>query len=145
MAYIYLASPYTSDDKFLKIARYRAALRACTELMAAGELVFCPVAYGHSVEDKSRQEFPYEYWLRWSKSLLAPSKSLYVLTIPGWASSPGVAAEVRMAHELEIPILGYTHGPDAEQVSGFEILQEFGLTPRMRRPPINFPKDRCVD
>jgi hypothetical protein len=145
MPYIYLASPYTSDDKFVQIARYRAALRASAELMKHGEIVFCPVAYGHSVEDKLRQNFPWDYWLRWSKAMLAPAKSLYILTLPGWESSKGLAAEVRMAHDLEIPILGYPHGGDCEPISGFEIMQEFGLTPRKRQVVINFPKDTPGD
>jgi hypothetical protein len=145
MAYIYLASPYTSDDKFVQIARYRSALRASAELMAAGELVFCPVAYGHSVEDKLRQTFPWEYWMRWSKAMLAPAKSLYVLTLPGWEASKGLRDEVHLAYSLEIPILGYPHGHDCEPVSGFEIIMEFGLTPRVRRPHVEFPKDRGED
>jgi hypothetical protein len=145
MPYIYLASPYTDNDKFIKISRYRAALRACTELMAAGEVVFCPVAYGHSLEDKSRQTFPYDYWIRWSKAMLAPAKSLYVLTIPGWDTSAGVKLEVHLAHELEIPVLGFSHAADSEPVSGWEIIQEFGLTPRRRVPVISFPKDSGAD
>lgn len=141
MPYIYLASPYTSDDKFVQIARYRSALRASAELMKAGEVVFCPVAYGHSVEDKLRQNFPWDYWMRWSKAMLAPAKSMYVLTLPGWEDSKGLKAEVTLAFELELPILGYHHGADCEPVAGYEILQEFGITPRKRQPPICFPKD----
>lgn len=137
MPYIYLASPYSAPDKFLRISRYRAALRACNELMMAGELVFCPVAYGHSLEEKARQNFPYDYWLRWSKALLAPAKALYVLTLPGWNLSEGVRTEVRLAHELEIPILGYTNLVEAESVSGLDIMNEFGLVMR-RRPPVPF-------
>jgi hypothetical protein len=112
--------------------------------MKAGEIVFCPVAYGHSVEDKLRQNFPYDYWLRWSKAMLTPAKALYVLTLPGWESSKGLAEEIRLAHDLEIPVLGYSVA-DCEPVSGFEIIMEFGLVPRRRQPPIVFPKDTGGD
>lgn len=134
MAYTYLASPYTSSDKFERANRYRAALKATMDLMAAGEVVFCPVAYGHSLETKLHVSFPYEYWVRWSRAMLAGASRLYVLTIPGWEASKGVEIEVRLALDLGIPVTGYAHGPDAEDISGLDILGAFGLSlPRRQR------------
>lgn len=134
MAYTYLASPYTHKDKFVRADRYRAALKATQDLMVAGEVVFCPVAYGHSLESKLHVSFPYDYWVRWSRAMLAGASRLYVLTIPGWAASKGVEIEVRLAHDLGIPISGYAYGIDAEDVSGIDVLGNFGLS-LLRRPP----------
>jgi len=128
MAYIYLASPYSSPDKFLRADRYRAAVRATEALMDAGEVVFCPVAYGHSFEQKLHRSFPYEYWVRWSRAMLASASRLYVLTLSGWATSRGVEIEVRLAQDLGIPIAGYAFGPDAEDIAAIDILGAFGLT-----------------
>lgn len=134
MAYTYLASPYSHKDRFIRADRYRMALKATADLMAAGEVVFCPVAYGHSLEVKLHQNYPYEYWVRWSRAMLAGATRLYVLTIPGWAASAGVAIEVRLAHDLGIPVSGYAHGLEAEDISGIDIMGNFGIS-LPRRPP----------
>ena len=134
MAYTYLASPYTSGDKFLRADRYRAAVKATEALMLAGEVVFCPVAYGHSFEQKIHRNFPHDYWMRWSRAMLASASRLYVLTVPGWGTSKGVEIEVRLAMDLGIPITGYAFGPDAEDIAAIDILGAFGMTlPRRQR------------
>jgi len=145
MAYTYLASPYTNGDKFLRADRYRMAVKATEALMAAGEVVFCPVAYGHSFELKIHHSFPHEYWMRWSRAMLAPASRLYVLTIPGWNTSKGVGIEVGLAADLGIPVTGYAHGENAEDVSGIDILGTFGL--KLTRRQLHFPSvpDRGED
>lgn len=135
--YIYLASPYTSDSERQRQARYKQALRAAQALMARGEIVFSPVAYGHSFEEAARKTFPYDYWIRWSKAILAGASKLYVLTAEGWDESNGVREEVKLAHSLNIPIVGYSADSECEDVSGFAILGTFGLAPI--RPPIELP------
>lgn len=145
MAYTYLASPYTSGDKFLRADRYRAAVRATEALMDAGEVVFCPVAYGHSFEQKIHRNFPYDYWVKWSRAMLASASRLYVLTIPGWNTSKGVEIEVRLAMDLGIPITGYAHGHEAEDIAAIDILGAFGLTLQRRQRHFAPTKDRGED
>ena len=145
MAYIYLASPYTSTDKFLRADRYRAAVKATEALMDAGEVVFCPVAYGHSFEQKVRRNFPHEYWMRWSRAMLASASRLYVLTVAGWASSKGVEIEVRLAVDLGIPISGYAFGPEAEDIAAIDILGAFGMSLPRRQRLFLPTKDRGED
>ena len=145
MAYTYLASPYSDPDKFIRAERYRAALKATAALMEAGEVVFCPVAYGHSLETKMHITFPYEYWVRWSRALLAGASRLYVLTISGWDTSQGVGIEVRLAHELGIPITGYAFHPEAEDVSGLDILGNFGIALSRRQARFSPIPDRGED
>ncbi len=127
MAFLYLASPYSTGDKFIRADRYRAAVRATAALMDAGEVVFCPVAYGHSFEQRLGRGFPHDYWMRWSRAMLANASRLYVLTIDGWAESRGVEIEVRLAVDLGIPVSGYAHGQAAEDISGIDILGHWGI------------------
>lgn len=145
MAYIYLASPYTSPDKFLRADRYRAAVKATEALMDAGEVVFCPVAYGHSFEQKLHRNFSYEYWVRWSRAMLASASRLYVLTIPGWSSSKGVEIEIKLACDLGIPITGYAFGPDAEDIAAIDILGAFGVPLPRRQRQFSPTRDRGED
>lgn len=142
MSYIYLASPYTTRDSFILHQRYRAALRATGALMARGELVFCPVAYGHSVEDKLKQEFPYDYWMKMSLNMLIGASKLYILTIPGWDESKGIEVEIRFAHQLGKPVVGFAHGQEAEDICGMDILGKYGLSlPQTRRAVPHIPEN----
>ena len=145
MSYIYLASPYTTTDKFARAARYRLVCRATAALMERGELVFAPVAYGHSLEERLSKNFPYEYWIRWSKVMLSGASRLYVLTVSGWQDSKGIGVEVKLAHELNIPVQGYAFGPDSEDVSGLDILGHFGLALVQSRPVFVRVLDQQVD
>lgn len=141
---IFLSSPYWHSDKFIRISRYRAALRASAELMDRGELVFSPVAYGHAFEEKHRQEFPAEYWMRLCLATLPICHKLYVLTIDGWRVSNGVKKECVLAHQLSKPVVGYAHGV-AEDISGIDILGEFGLAiPKFVRR-VEHVQDDCRD
>ncbi len=131
---IYLASPYSDNNMHTRNLRFRAALRAAASLMDRGDLVISPIVYGHIAEQKMEQQWPYQYWMDWSKNMLSHCTRLYVLTIPGWRDSKGVEVEVKLAVELSKPVVGYAHGADAEDISGFDILGEFGLTVRQSRP-----------
>lgn len=145
MSYIYLASPYTTRDSFILHQRYRAALRAAGELMKRGEMVFCPVAYGHSVEDKLKTEFPYEYWMKLSLNMLIGASKLYVLTIPGWDESKGIEQEIRFAHTLGKPIVGFAHGQEAEDIAGVDILGRYGLSLEKHPRPVVIATDLQID
>jgi len=141
-AYIYLAAPYTAPEPSLQRERFRYTIRALRILMERGEVVFCPITYGHFLEDRLRRTFPHEYWLRFCRAILAGASHLYVLTARGWEESRGVREEVHLAHSLGIPIIGFSiEEPGFEDVSGFDILGAFDLAPHKQLIPINFPKD----
>ncbi len=139
--YIYLASPYSSRDAKLRAARYKRAVKATATLMERGEVVFCPIAYGHSFEDASNKQFPYEYWIRWSRAILAGAAKLYVLTTEGWDTSVGVREEVTLAHSLNIPVVGFAADESCEDVTGWEILGTFGLAIVKAPRKLELPKD----
>lgn len=137
--FIFLSSPYSSPDPFLRAQRYKAAARAVGALIDAGEVVFSPVVHGHALEQATKRTYPHDSWMRLSRAMLAGASYLYVLTIEGWETSNGVLAEVRLAHSLNIPVVGYSHGPDCEDVNGFTILTACGLKPTRRPFPVARP------
>jgi hypothetical protein len=145
MSYIYLASPYTATDKFTQAARFRAASQACASLMERGEIVFSPVVYGHALEQRVGKTFPYAYWIRWSKVMLSGANRVYVLTLPGWQESAGLATEIQLAIELNKSVQGFAFGPDAEDISGFDILGHFGVILPVSRPYFERVVDRQED
>lgn len=134
--FIFLSSPYSSPDPFVRAQRYKAAARATIALMEAGEVVFSPIVHGHAIETVAKREFPHEDWIRLSRTLLAGASYLYVLTLEGWEVSKGILEEVRLAYSLNIPVVGYAHGPDCEDINGFTILTTCGLKPSRRPFPV---------
>lgn len=101
---IYLASPYTSDDAWVREMRYEQACKMAAELMKAGDLVFSPIAHSHPL---SECDLPmeFEFWKEWCLSFLTHwATHLYVFPLYGWENSKGVGMEIQEAKSLGLPI-----------------------------------------
>ena len=94
---IYLASPYSHESLLVRTKRYMAACQAAAELMAAGQVVFSPIAHTHGIALCGDLPMGWDYWERVDREFLAACSSVTVLCIDGWRESKGVAAEVDVA------------------------------------------------
>jgi hypothetical protein len=104
---IYLAAPYTSQHKTVRIRRYKAVLRMSAKLIAMGLPIYSPIVHGHILEKELYQrgvQMPYDYWLQHSLAMLERSSELYVATIEGWQDSVGVSTEIEYAKSVKLPI-----------------------------------------
>ena len=101
---IYLASPYSHPDPWVREERYQAVLFAAAKLMNAGEIVFCPIAHSHAIGKQLGRIVDHDFWLRQDQAILEHASKMVVLTLAGWNLSKGVAAEMRFAEERGIPI-----------------------------------------
>jgi hypothetical protein len=100
---IYLASPYTHTDPFIREQRYHEACRAAAAITRAGLVVFSPIAHSHPlVAFGLPVDWP--FWERHARAHLAACDELVVLMIDGWRQSAGVWREVQIAGELTLPI-----------------------------------------
>lgn len=103
---IYLASPYTHDNPFVRQDRFEAACRKAAELLESGKNVFSPIA--HSVPIQTHGTLAvcdWNFWRRFDFEMLSKCDVLYVLTLPGWEASTGVLAEIQEAARLHINVL----------------------------------------
>lgn len=100
---IYLASPYTHSDPLVRERRFQSACAATAGLMRAELLVFSPIVHGHSLVEFGLP-IDWSYWERFDRAWLVRCSWLAVLTIDGWDKSEGVAAEVKIAGEIEKPV-----------------------------------------
>ena len=87
---IYIASPYSHPDKYIREHRYVLVLTYTHLCMKQDEIVFSPIAYGHEF-----MRFGEEYM---------PSDRLRVFKIEGWDKSVGVREEIQFAEHLNIPV-----------------------------------------
>jgi len=123
---IYLISPYTHQNPLVRAERARKVGRVALALAEEGIMSISPVFYGHQLEEKFHVHLPYEFWLSWSRGVMAKCSAAYVVALPGWRESRGVREECKLAVELSMPITGYQIA-DAEEVSGLDIRKEFDL------------------
>ncbi len=97
---IYLASPYTDKSEIVMADRFEAACKKAAELMLEGFIVFSPIAHSHSIalhmpEDKICD---FDFWMEQDLDYIKLwADELYVLCLPGWASSRGVLREIKLA------------------------------------------------
>ena len=101
---IYLASPYTHDDPWVRQERYDQALRAYVHLLRQDKFVFCPIVMTHYADGQLRRAKDHAFWIRQTEEILQRCDKVIVLQIDGWRHSKGIASEVVMAARLGIPI-----------------------------------------
>ena len=102
---IYLASPYNHPDNEVRIENYNKVAKLSAKLVAEGQVVISPIAYGHTLLD-FYENFPYdwEFWENFCISLLSKSDELLVYKMEGWDKSRGVLSEIDFATKKNIPI-----------------------------------------
>lgn len=113
---IYLASPYSANNippdrtaNDVRAERFQHACMQAAILMEKGYAVFSPIAHSHSVEvygmdaPKLGKE-GYDFWLKQDFSVLINCDEMWVLMLPGWEESKGIAAECSFCKRHDIPI-----------------------------------------
>lgn len=111
MPLIYLASPYSSNDwpddfkKAVENERFLNVQNVAAQLLAAGRLVFSPIAYSHQFATGfSGFGGCWQTWQEWDSALVARCDELWVLKLTGWDASVGVKAECALARSLGKPV-----------------------------------------
>lgn len=102
-SYIYLAAPYTDTDLATRQSRVACATRVAVALMLKGYKIFSPLTHTYPMEellpDKS-----HTFWMHQDIPLLHNASALWVLCLPGWEHSRGVAEEVQYALRMGKPV-----------------------------------------
>lgn len=102
----YLACPYSHPDPVVMAHRFDRVNRAAANLIEQGMVVYSPISHTHPIAvagdlpDKS-----WAFWEQFDRAYLNLSHQLIVLCLPGWKESVGVAAEIKIAGELGIPVV----------------------------------------
>ena len=104
MKKIYLASPYSDPDPDLREHRFRAACEKAGILMAAGHIVFSPIAHSHPIAKVCDLPKGWDFWEKYDRTFIEWCDELWVLMVPGWETSKGIAAEIEIAMIFNKPI-----------------------------------------
>lgn len=102
---IYLASPYTHQDKKVMDLRYRLACQATAKLFNQGYLVFSPIVHCHPVAEAHNLPRDFHFWREYNYSFLAYwAETINVLCLPDWKHSIGVEVELAIAQRAKLPV-----------------------------------------
>lgn len=101
---IYLASPYKAYPHGLDKAAEAAFKNAARIQEASPELVYSPIVYCHLLQVLGGCRHGESYWEEISLEMLKKADKLYVLRLPGWEKSLGIAQEIGFAKALGLHI-----------------------------------------
>lgn len=104
MAFIYLASPYTSPDPDLVESRFLAAERYVANYLSTDVWVYSPIVHCHELAKRHSLPKDFDFWIQYNFAMLEKAGALFVLQLPGWETSKGVSAEIEFARKRHIPI-----------------------------------------
>lgn len=101
---IYIAAPYSSDDKNIIIHRVKTVCRYSAELLSAKISCVSPITLGTGILTHAELPTDFEFWQHLSYDLLFLCDQMHVITLDGWESSIGVQNEINFAKKHKIPI-----------------------------------------
>lgn len=106
---IYLASPYSHPEPTMRETRYALACKAAATLMSQGHVVYSPIAHSHPIAAHLPEALllDHEFWMKQCLPMVERCAAVWVLTIPGWEQSRGVAREIAHAEARAKPIIHY--------------------------------------
>lgn len=101
---IYLASPYSSEDKSLEAERFQTVCRCAAWLMRQGYFIFSPIAHSHPIAINGNMPTDFEFWKNYDHALIDACSEVWVVQMDGWDKSKGVAAEIEHAKQTGKPV-----------------------------------------
>lgn len=102
---IYLASPYTDPNPEVMERRFQLICLYAARLMAGGIHLYCPIAHTHPIALAGSLPRGWDFWEQYDRKLLAACTELWVVMLPGWDLSKGIAAEIKIAEELGLRVV----------------------------------------
>lgn len=105
MSYIYLASPYSHQNKSIMEDRYKEVLAVAAYYTRRGQIVYSPIVHYHEMAVHFNLPKAFDFWKETNITFLRMAAKLYVLQIPGWETSQGVIFELNLARQLGLEVL----------------------------------------
>jgi len=104
---IYLATPYTHDDKKIEAARFIEVTKMAGKIMKLGYTVYSPITHCHPITLAVKLPGNYEFWRKHCLTSLEICKilAIYIYMLPGYDSSTGVSDELARARMNRMPVI----------------------------------------
>ena len=96
----YFASPYSSENSFVRQIRYEATIYAASELTKIGFRLLEPIAMCHEQSNRHQMPSGYQFWQSRDRGFIDICDAVIVLQLEGWKESEGVSDEIQYAKSL---------------------------------------------
>lgn len=93
----YLAGPYSKGGLDVRLARFHALTHVAARLIEKRQIVYSPITMTHPIDlvlAKDGGTLGSEFWVDFDEAFMSLCNRLFVLTLPGWQDSSGVAREI---------------------------------------------------
>ncbi len=106
MKLVYLASPYTHEDKGVEHIRYQAVADYLVKNPKEGYVLFSPIVYWHEIARAYKLNTTYNHPANkiMCETIISRCDELWVFALKGWQDSVGVTAEIEFAKFRGIPV-----------------------------------------
>lgn len=96
---IYLASPYSHQNKTIMYKRFIDVCNVAGKLTNLGYYIMSPISMNHPWKEHCDIEIGYtwEFWQKFDTELINNCYAVWVCTMDGWKESTGVQAEIKIA------------------------------------------------
>jgi hypothetical protein len=105
MMIAFVSSPYTHPDAAIQDDRATAAGDFSAWLWRErGLIVVSPIAHWHWIAKRNHLPGNAMAWAEWNRAFVGVSHTVFVLCLPGWKDSQGIAMEIEWAKHYGIPV-----------------------------------------
>ena len=101
---IYLACPYTHQDKHIEAQRFWKANEKAAELLNQGHIIFSPISHSHPIHLAGQLPGDYAFWKAQAEAFVPWCDEMWIYCLPGWEESKGIKEETDLASAIGKPI-----------------------------------------
>lgn len=91
---IYIASPFSHENKLVEKDRYLQVEKYALHLINEGLPAFSPIVYCYPIHLNHKLDGSYETWKKFNLQMLHRSEELHILCLDNWDLSLGVRSEL---------------------------------------------------
>lgn len=103
---MYLASPYSHPDPFVREARFLWTMKEMGVFLKQGTFIYSPIVHCHELAKIADLPKDAKFWEAYNFKMIEAAEELWVLMLPGWDKSLGIADEIKFAKDVaHIPVI----------------------------------------
>lgn len=117
---IYVGTPYSDPNPAVTHFRWRVNQDMIARWINQGLFVYSPIVHCHELAQDRDLPRGFDFWRDWDLHMISLSECLYVIQLPGWDRSEGLAEETEFAVKNGIQVVW--HQPFGDS---WEALKQF--------------------
>ena len=109
---VYLATPYSHENKSVEWQRYEVVTRVAARLMERGIFVYSPITHCHPMTLHAPLPGNWDFWKEFDTIFLEMCQVMVIVKQDGWQDSKGVKAETELFRSINPDFWVIPYNPD---------------------------------